>query len=42
MKTKQIATGIKTPMDSVLIGNKLFTAGLGNLAKVFVFVLPTP
>ena len=42
MKTKQIVTGIKTPMDSVLIGNKLFTAGLGGLAKVFVFVLPTP
>jgi hypothetical protein len=42
MKTKQLASGIKTPMDSVLIGNKLFTAGYGQASKVFVFVLPTP
>lgn len=41
MKTKQIATGIKTPMDSVLVGNKLFTVGYGNASKIFVFVLPT-
>jgi hypothetical protein len=42
MKAKQIATGIKTPMDSVLVGNRLFTAGYGAGAQVFVFVLPTP
>jgi hypothetical protein len=42
MKTKQIVTGIKTPMDSVLVGNRLFTAGLGGASKVFVFAFPTP
>lgn len=42
MKAKQIAVGIKTPMDSVLIGNKLFTVGYGNTAQIYVFVLPTP
>jgi hypothetical protein len=41
MKAKQLATGIKTPMDSVMVGNKLFTVGYGNAAQIFVFVLPT-
>ncbi len=42
MNAKQLAKGIKTPMDSVLIGNKLFTAGYGTTSAIFVFVLPTP
>jgi hypothetical protein len=43
MKAKQLAKGIMAPIDSVLIGNKLFVAGNGNVAQqVFVFVLPTP
>jgi hypothetical protein len=42
MKAKQLASGIKQPMDSVLVGNRLFTIGQGDAAQVFVFVLPTP
>jgi hypothetical protein len=42
MNAKQIAKGIKFPMDSLLIGNKLFTLGRGDAGQIFVFVLPTP
>jgi Glucose / Sorbosone dehydrogenase len=43
MKAKQLAKGILAPIDSVLVGSKLFVAGNGNTAQVvFVFVLPTP
>lgn len=42
MNAKQLAKGIKTPMDSVLIGNKLFTAGYGTTSAVYVFAFPTP
>ena len=42
MKAKQLAKGISGSVDSVLIGNKLFTAGFGSPQQVFVFVLPTP
>lgn len=41
MSSKQIAKGIEGPMDSVLVGNKLFTIGYGG-APMYVFVLPTP
>lgn len=41
MTTKQIAKGIESPMDAVLVGNKLFTVGYGG-APMYVFVLPTP
>jgi hypothetical protein len=42
MTAKQVASGIKQPIDSVMVGNRLFTIGYGNAAQVFVFVLPTP
>jgi hypothetical protein len=42
MHAKQIAKGISGPIDSVLVGNRLFTTGYGNAAQVFVFALPTP
>ena len=32
----------QAPMDSVLVDNRLFSAGYGAAGKVFVFVLPTP
>lgn len=41
MNAKQLAKGIKTPMDSVLVGNKLFTVGYGG-GTIYLFVLPTP
>jgi hypothetical protein len=41
MTAKQLAKGIESPMDSVLVGNKLFTIGYGG-APMYVFVLPTP
>jgi len=41
MTSKQIAKGIESPMDAVLVGNKLFTIGYGG-APMYVFVLPTP
>lgn len=41
MTAKQIAKGIKTPMDSVLVGNKLFTVSFGG-GTIYVFALPTP
>jgi hypothetical protein len=41
MTTKQIAKGIESPMDAVLVGNKLFTIGYGG-APMYVFILPTP
>jgi glucose/arabinose dehydrogenase len=41
MNAKQLAKGIESPMDSVLLGNKLFTIGYGG-APMYVFVLPTP
>jgi Glucose / Sorbosone dehydrogenase len=42
MKAKQLAKGMSGQIDSVLIGNKLFTVGYGGDSQVFVFVLPTP
>jgi len=42
MTAKQVAKGIKAPMDSVLVDNRLFSAGYGAAGQVFVFVLPTP
>jgi hypothetical protein len=42
MKAKQIAKGLKFPMDSVLVGNRLFVIGNGDAAQVYVFALPTP
>ncbi len=42
MTAKKIATGIKFPMDAVLIGNRLFTLGRGEPGQIFLFVLPTP
>jgi hypothetical protein len=42
MTTKQLAKGIKAPMDSVLVGNRLFTIGYGGAAQIYVFALPTP
>lgn len=42
MKAKQLAKGIRFAMDSVLVGNRLFTVGLDAPGQVFVFVLPTP
>jgi hypothetical protein len=42
MTTKSLAKGIKAPMDSVLVGNRLFTIGYGGTAQVYVFALPTP
>jgi len=42
MHAKQIASGIKQPMDSVLVGNRLFTIGQSDAGMLFVFVLPTP
>jgi Glucose / Sorbosone dehydrogenase len=41
MAAKQVAKGIKTPMDSVMVGNKFFTVSYGG-GTVYVFVLPTP
>ncbi len=41
MTAKQVAKGIESPIDSVLIGNKLFTVGYGG-APMYVFVLPAP
>jgi glucose/arabinose dehydrogenase len=41
MTSKQIAKGIESPMDAVLVGNKLFTIGYGG-APMYVFALPTP
>lgn len=42
MHAKQLAKGILAPIDSVIVGNRLFTFGYGSGAPVFVFVLPTP
>ena len=42
MKVKQLAKGITGQIDSVLIGNKLFTVSYGSDPQVFVFALPTP
>lgn len=42
MNSKQLAKGIKGAIDSVLVGNRLFTIGYGNAGSVFVFALPTP
>jgi len=42
MKVKQLAKGMTGQIDSVLIGNKLFTVGYGQDSQVFVFALPTP
>jgi len=42
MKAKQLAKGISGSVDSVLLGNKLFTVGNGGNQQVYVFVLPTP
>ncbi len=42
MNAKALAQGIKLPMDSVLVGNRLFTIGQGDSAQLYVFVLPTP
>ena len=41
MTANQLAKGIQAPMDSVLVGNKLYTVGFGG-APLYVFVLPTP
>jgi glucose/arabinose dehydrogenase len=41
MTSKQIAKGIESPMDGVLVGNKFFTIGYGG-APMYVFALPTP
>jgi hypothetical protein len=37
-----VAQGIHHAMDSVLVGNRLFTIGQDEAAQVYVFVLPTP
>lgn len=37
-----VGQGIKLSMDSVLVGNRLFTIGQGDAAQLYVFVLPTP
>lgn len=42
MNAKQIAKGIIGAIDSVLVGNRLFTIGNGGPGQVFVFALPTP
>jgi hypothetical protein len=42
MTAKQLAKGIKAPMDSVLVGNRLFTIGFGNAGQIYMFELPTP
>lgn len=42
MHAKQLASGIKQPMDSVLVGNRLFTIGTSDAGMLYVFVLPTP
>jgi hypothetical protein len=41
MSAKQLAKGIESPMDSVLVGNHLYTIGYGG-APMYMFVLPTP
>ncbi len=41
MKAKQIAKGMKAPIDSVLVGNRLFVIGNGESAQIYVLVLPT-
>lgn len=41
MTANQLAKGIQAPMDSVLVGNKLYTVGFGG-APLYVFVFPTP
>ena len=42
MKVKQLAKGISGQIDSVLVGDRLFTVGYGADSTVFVFVLPKP
>ena len=42
MNVKQLAKGIKEPIDSVLVGTRLFSVGYGAGAPVFVFQLPAP
>ena len=37
-----IATGLKSPMDTVLVGNRLFLVGISTAAPVYAFVFPTP
>jgi hypothetical protein len=43
MKATIIAKGLKAPMDSVLVGNRLFTVGISTqgMAPIYMFVLPT-
>jgi hypothetical protein len=41
MNAKQLAKGIESPMDAVMVGNKIYTIGYGG-APMYVFVLPTP
>jgi glucose/arabinose dehydrogenase len=42
MNAKILAKGIKTPIDSVLVGSRLFTIGTSGAGQVLVFALPTP
>jgi hypothetical protein len=42
MTAKKIAKGINSPMDSVLVGNRLFAITFGDGAQIYVFELPTP
>jgi hypothetical protein len=42
MKVSQIATGIKAPMDGVMVGNSFFSLGFGGGNSVYVIVLPKP
>lgn len=41
MKVDKLVIGIKTPTDSVLIDNRLFTIHLGGSPSLYLFVLPT-
>lgn len=42
MKATQLAVGIRTPMDSVLVDNKLYTVGPGDGNSIFEFTFPKP
>jgi glucose/arabinose dehydrogenase len=42
MSLTTIATGLHSPMDSILVGNRLFVVGLTTMTPIYAFVLPTP
>jgi hypothetical protein len=42
MKATQIATGVRSPMDGILVGNKYYSVGYGGNNFLYEFTFPTP